>query len=378
LLGDGDIRVLMVDSEDTWRGGQAQVALLIRGLAEWGVGVVLAAPPGSAIAEKAREIEVPVRELRIAGDADLGAVWRLGGYIREDRFDIVHCHSSHAHGAAWLALALGHRKGSAGARRPKLVVSRRVDFPVGGNGPAALKYRRGVDMFLAISNGVRRVLLDGGVREEKITLVPSGIDLGKFDGVGGRADVDREFGFREGTTVVGNVAALAPHKSQADFVRAARIVRGEIPSARFLIVGEGELREDLEALAKELGLERDLTLTGFRRDALSLLSRFDCFVLSSYLEGLCTSIMDAQALGVPVVATRTGGVPDLVEDGETGLLVPPRDPERLGAAVIRMLRDGELRSRCVERAREKSKTYDYRRMVERTLDTYRRLLARAD
>jgi glycosyltransferase involved in cell wall biosynthesis len=368
----------MVDSEKSWRGGQGQVALLMNGLLEEkGVRVELAAPAGSAIARKAADAGIPVRPLRIAGGADAGAVWALRRYIREGDFDIVHCHSSHAHGAAWLAFALGRRGRSAGSKRPRLVVSRRVDFPVGRNGVSALKYRRGVDLFLAISTGVRRVLADAGVGEDRIALVPSGIDLGKFDCVGDTSYLEREFGIGGSTTVIGNVAALAPHKSQADFVRAAGIIKREIPGARFFIVGEGEVRPDLEALIGELGLERDVTLTGFRRDVLSLLSMFDCFVLSSYLEGLCTSIMDAHVLGVPVVATRTGGVPDLVEDGRTGLLVPPRDPKELAAGVVRMLRDSELRSRCVVRAKEMAKSYDYRRMVARTLEAYRSLLAKA-
>jgi glycosyltransferase involved in cell wall biosynthesis len=233
-------------------------------------------------------------------------------------------------------------------------------------------------MFLAISTGVRRVLLDAGVIEERVALVPSGIDLGKFDGIGDASSLEKEFGIGESATVIGNVAALAPHKSQSDFVRAAGIIKKKIPGARFFIVGEGEQRPDLEALIRELGLERDVTLTGFRRDVLALLSMFDCFVLSSYLEGLCTSIMDAQVLGVPVVATRTGGVPDLVEDGRTGLLVAPRDPDGLAAGVVRMLGDGELRSRCVRNAKEKTTSYDYRRMVAQTLAAYRSLLMNAD
>jgi glycosyltransferase involved in cell wall biosynthesis len=363
----------MVDSEDTWRGGQGQVSLLMRGLVERGVQVELAAPAGSAIALSAAKTGVPVRPLRIAGGADPRAAWVLRRLVREGRFDIVHCHSSHAHGVAWLAL--GDRGRTTSGREARLVVSRRVDFPVGRNPWSALKYRRGVDKFLAISTGVRRVLEDAGVADERIALVPSGIDLDKFDGIGDISYLDREFGLSVDTAVIGNVAALAPHKSQSDFVRAAAVVKREIPGSRFFIVGEGELRPRLEELVDELDLARDVVLTGFRRDVLSLLSRFDCFVLSSYLEGLCTSIMDAQALGVPVVATRTGGVPDLVEDGRTGLLVEPRDPEGLAAGILRMLRDGDLRSRCVRNAREKKESYDYRRMVALTLDAYRELLA---
>jgi glycosyltransferase involved in cell wall biosynthesis len=169
------------------------------------------------------------------------------------------------------------------------------------------------------------------------------------------------------------VAALAPHKSQADFIRAARIVLDRRPATKFLIVGEGKLRPRLESLVRELDLGGDVVLTGFRDDPLEILSTFTCFVLSSYLEGLGTSVMDAQAMGIPVVATRTGGVPDIVEDGVTGLLVPPRDPEALAAAIGRLLDDKELRQRVARKAVEYSRGYDYRQTVYKTLDAYREL-----
>lgn len=364
----------MVDSGKTWRGGQAQVELLMRGLRRRGVEATLCAPPGSVLARKAEEKGIPVLALTVSGGLDLGAVFRLQGYLRRRAYDIVHCHSSHAHSIAWLALGLLRGPLRGDATEPRLVVSRRVDFPVGAKGPGGARYRWGVDRYVAVSRGVRDVLAHCGVRADLIDIVPDGIDLAKFERVGDAGYLAGEFGLTPEHTVIGNVAALAPHKSQGDFVRAAAIIREEIPGARFFIVGEGELRPALEALVRELGLQKEVVLTGFRSDVLELLSRFDCFVLSSYLEGLCTSIMDAQAMGIPVVATRTGGVPDLVEDGETGLLVPPRDPSSLARAVVRMVRDGDLRRRCVRRAREQARSYDFETMVEGTLASYRRIL----
>jgi glycosyltransferase involved in cell wall biosynthesis len=375
--GGERIRVLMVDSEETWRGGQAQVDLLMRGLRDRGFDVALAAPPTSVIARKIEELGFTVFPLPTSGGLDLSAVFRLRRLLGNHPFDIVHCHSSHAHGIAWLALAARRGLTGAGGRGPRLLVSRRVDFPVGARGTWGAKYRWGVDRYVAVSTGVRKVLVDCGVREERVDVVPDGIDLAKFLEVGDPRYLTEEFGLSPEHTVVGNVAALAPHKSQVDFIRAAKIIRKEIPRARFFVVGEGELRPKLEALVEESGLQGDVVLTGFRRDVLELLSLFDCFVLSSYLEGLCTSIMDAHAMGVPVVATRTGGVPDLVLDGETGLLVPPRNPELLAAAVVRMLRDDTLRARCIQRAREQARTYDYTRMVEGTIEAYRRVVAPA-
>ena len=220
------------------------------------------------------------------------------------------------------------------------------------------------------------MLLACGLAEDRIRIVRSGIDLGKFAKVTDNSYLLKEFNLEPGTPVVGNIAALAPHKSQVDFIRAAKHVSSQMDDARFFIVGEGTLRPQLEALIRELDMGDRITMTGFREDVLEMICLLDCFVLSSYLEGLCTSIMDAHALSVPVVATRTGGVPDLVEDGVTGVLVPPREPEQLGKAIVRMLTDDRLRESCVTNAKKQSESYDYRNMVGGTLDAYRSLVGR--
>ncbi|NIM19425.1 MAG: glycosyltransferase [Candidatus Latescibacteria bacterium] len=361
-------RVLMVDSEETWRGGEAQLELLMKGLGDAGCSPALASPPGSRIGERAKQLGVPTFDVPIAGSADLMGAWRLRRLCRRESFDIIHSHSSHAHGVAFLA-TVGLRS------RPKLLVSRRVDFAVGSNRFSALKYRRGADVYLAISTGVRDVLIACGIERERIKLVPSGIDLGKFDRMNETSYLKKEFSLEKAEWIVGNVAALAPHKSQVDFIEAAAIVDKKMSGIKFLIVGEGELRRSLERKAQEVGMTEKIIFTGFRNDVLEILSTFDCFVLSSRLEGLCTSIMDAQAIGVPVVATNTGGIPDLIEDGETGLLVPPGERVELAQAMIRMLSDPQLRERCVGLAKKKSKQYDYENTVKKTIEVYREVLS---
>ena len=218
-----EMNVLMIDSEETWRGGEAQVSLLVGGLREHGVRVSLASPPHAAITRWARQAGVRTLSLSILGGMDLAAVWALRRHMRNNRFDIVHCHSSHAHSIAFMARRAARIRSSAGlGGTPRLVVSRRVDFPVAKNGFSALKYRHGADVYIAISNGVRDVLVAGGIAPERIRIVRSGIDFGKFAAVRDNRYLLDEFGLTEGTPVVGNVAALAPHKSQVDLIRAAK------------------------------------------------------------------------------------------------------------------------------------------------------------
>jgi glycosyltransferase involved in cell wall biosynthesis len=364
--GSESLRVLMVESERAWRGGEAQLRLLMKGLLAEGVSVELAAPPDSEIARRSGELNVPVHPVSIVGGMDAFSAWRLRRVIKRGRYDIVHSHASHAHSIAFMACATMKQ-------RPFQVVSRRVSFAAAANWLSGVKYRYGADLYLAISNDVRDVLVESGVPAEKIRLVPSGIDLETFANKRDSDYIKREFDITDETPVVGNVAALTPNKSQADLIRAARIVTDRFPHARFFVVGEGKKRGELEALISELDLDDTVVLTGFREDRLEVMSTFTCFVLSSRLEGLGTSVMDAQAMGVPVVATKTGGVPDIIEDDVTGLLVPVRDPDALARSIQRLLGDEGLRQRLAEKALAQAEGYDYRRMVYKTLDAYRQL-----
>ncbi|MDH3198168.1 MAG: glycosyltransferase [Candidatus Krumholzibacteria bacterium] len=358
-------RVLMVTSERTWRGGERQLHLLMRGLREEGVEVALAAPERSVIAQRARNLGVQAHALSFRGAAVAAAPGRLRALA--SGFDVVHAHASRAHGvvaAAWAGRG----------RRPLRVVSRRAAGRVGRGVGAALKYRRGADLYLAVSGAVRDDLVAGGVRGASIRVVADGIDLEALRALDGRERLRERLGWGAQRVVVGQVAALTPEKGQRDLVHAARAVCAARADAHFVIVGDGPLRARLEALARSLGVGERVTFAGFREDALSLLKVFDCFVASSRREGLGSSIMDAHALGVPVVATRTGGIPELVADGETGLLAPPADAEALAGAILRMLGDEGLRGRCTAAGLARSTGYDYRQMVYNTLNAYRALL----
>ena len=360
MKGERRPRVLMVDSERAWRGGQAQVRLLMKGLAQAGAEVALAAPADGALFGRAADVE------RIAWDARPLSWWRLRRAISAGGYDVVHSHASRAHGAAALA-RLGITP------RPAHVVSRRVvDRP--GRGAASLwKYRHGADGYIAISSHVRAVLAGAGIPAARIALVRDGIDLEQFGGGGDAAALRAEFGIDGATRIVGSIAALTPEKAHADLLRAAARVLAERGDVRFLIVGAGALGASLQGLARELGIADRVIFAGFRDDAAHLLRVFDVFVLCPQREGLGTSIMDAQAAGVPVVATRAGGIPEIVVDGESGLLVAPGSPHDLAGAILRMLGDGGLRERCTRTALEQSRGYDYHEMVYRTLDVYRRL-----
>lgn len=357
------LRVLIVDSERTWRGGQGQVLLLMRGLSERGQDITLAAPATGALFE--RSAPLGIERLAWPGTSGLISVLGMRAILARGNYDIVHSHASRAHGAVSMART-GLRAG------PLHVVSRRVDFPVARGPWGRWKYHRGADAYIAISNGVRDVLVGGGVDAQSITVVPSGIDLDRLSRARDPGYLRAEFNLRNGEPVLVNVAALAPHKAQSVLLDALSRLRSRV-SFRCFIVGDGALRGALEAQARSLRIDDIVTFTGFREDALEFIRLADVFVMSSRLEGLGTSIMDAQVLGAPVVATRTGGIPEIVEDGVTGVLAGPGDAQSLATALARMLEDRELREGCRVRAQAQSARYDYHQTVYKTLDVYRRL-----
>lgn len=362
------MRTAHLDTGRTWRGGQAQVLHLLRGLAARGHACLLLAPRGPLL-ERAGAAGVETLPWRPLAEWDVVASLRAAAALRRFGADVVHCHSAHSHATGVPAARL--------AGVPGVVVSRRVDFEVGGNALSRLKYRLPVDRYLCISRGVMEVMRMGGVPAARLALVPSGVELpaaGVRDPGAGAADLRGLLGAAPGTPVVGTVAALAPHKDHATLLRAAALVVARRPDVQFAWVGEGECRAALERRRAELGLERHVHLLGFRADALGLLAQFTVFALSSHLEGLCTSLLDAQSLGVPVVATAVGGVPDVVTDGRTGRLVPGRDPDSLARVLLEALDRPEERRRWAEAALVSVREFEVGRMVERTLAEYEAVL----
>jgi glycosyltransferase involved in cell wall biosynthesis len=359
--------VLHVDAGRGWRGGQAQVFELLRGLRGMGVRQALATPPRSALGRKAGSAGIAVLEIPMRGEWDLLAPRRIAREARRIGARLLHAHDSRAHGLCWRALP--------SLPEARLVVTRRVDFPVGGNWLSRRKYGAARTHYIAISTGVRDALTArGAVRPDRVDIVPSGIDPRRFRDGCRRDGLKRELGLAPGAVVIGQIAALADHKGQRYLIDAAKLVAAAHPESRFVIVGEGELRGALERQIAATGLTGTVHLAGFREDIETFLAGFDLFVLSSHMEGLGTSLLDAMWFGIPIVATRVGGVPDVIEDGVNGLLVAPRDPAALAQATLRLLADAGLRRRLGEEGRRTvEERFTAARMVEGTAAVYRGL-----
>jgi glycosyltransferase involved in cell wall biosynthesis len=328
------LSLFQIDSGKEWRGGQRQSFFLVRELKRKGYPCRFYVQPNSPLYKKAEQEDLPVFPLKVRSEADVLAVLKLSRQMKKAKCVLVHSHDAHA--AAVSALA-AYR-----AKIPLRVISRRVDFPLKNNYFSKIKYRKDIDMIIAISKGVKKVLVSSGIDKKKIKVVPSGIDYTPFENVSSKDYLHRELGFNKDDFLVGIVAHLADHKGHKYLIEAAGILKKKAPRIKLIIVGKGPLRMELDQQVKKLGVEDIVLFLGFREDVPQIMASLDLFVLSSYLEGLGTSIMDAMASHLPVVATEVGGIPELVIHEKTGLLVPPKNPAALAEAIIRIYKDRKL------------------------------------
>jgi L-malate glycosyltransferase len=305
------------------------VMTLLRELARRGHVSTLAADARGPLVRAADALGVATVPLRIRNHFDLRAGFRLRRLVRGH--DVVHFHTARAHAMAPLCRGVGAR----------LVVTRRMDYVPAGGPYARLLYNRAVDAVIAISKGVREALVRGGVEPDRIRVVPSGIDV---DGLAAPADaraaLRREWGIGPDAVAVVVLGALERRKGHAVLLAAAAQLGRDL---RYVFCGDGSERAALEAAAGSL--DGRVVFAGFRRDVPSCLAAADVVALPSLHEGLGVAALEAMAAARPLVASRVGGLGEVVVDGETGVLVPPSDPPALAAGIARLARDPGLRAR---------------------------------
>jgi glycosyltransferase involved in cell wall biosynthesis len=299
---------------------------LMTALADRGIDGTLACPAGSAIAAAAAGRGLAVVTHRLRGDLDLSALPFLFGLLRTARFDLLHAHSRRgADVFGGLAAAM------AGV---PAVLTRRVDRPeppwLGG-----LKYRS-YSRVVAISAAVREQLVAAGVPADRSHVIPSAIDAGASAPAWPRERFLKEFELGPGVQVVAVVAQLIPRKGHRLLLDAWPRIRSGCPDARLLVFGTGPLAGELMAQAAATS---GVHFAGFRPELRDFLGHVDVLAHPALAEGLGICLLEAQAAGVPVVGFRSGGVPEAVADGETGILVPPGDAVALAGAILSLLKD---------------------------------------
>ena len=275
-----------------------------------------------------------------AGDDDAAAIEAVAAHLAAVRADVVH---NHMYRAEVVGTRAAWRVAETGLPRPLVVGtvhSSRVRAHEDRELIRALTPR--MDHLIAVSRAIVRKIEDEGRTGPPVSLIYNGVDLQRYDHQEPCCTLREEYGLPESGAIVGIVARLEPEKGHATLLEAWSLVLRHHPDATLLVVGEGSRHDSLVERARELGIEGRVVFTGRRDDVPAVTAALDVAVLPSYREAQGLSILEAMALSRPVVATNVGGIPEVVVDGLTGLLVPPHDADALAAAVCRLLADHPL------------------------------------
>ena len=326
---------------------------------------------GTDIEAKLERAKVPVWYLGKRLGFDLRMYGRLGKVLKEFNPDVIHTHLS----------VLRHLFLWVGMQRPQIwvhtvhnVAEREVDWV--GKWVHRLAFRLGV-VPVAIAEEVAHSIVRV-YNIKNVPVIPNGIPLADYalsEEV--RQRWRTQEGYEEADLLFVSVARLSPQKDPFSLISAFARAASHTPSLHLLLVGEGPLRSDLEAWVREMGLGERVRFLGMRTDVPAILTAADVFVLSSLWEGNPLSVMEAMAAGKPVIASAVGGVPELVEDGVSGILVPPHKPEVLGRAMMRLAEDPALRQKMGKAAQERAlERFGVDRMAREYERLYRILLGR--
>ena len=361
----GPLRLLIVVDSLNVGGAERHVVDLALALHREGHAVTVACSVSGSLAEPLEAARIPVRPLLgriVKRRVSLPYTQALRKLLARERFDLVHAHIYASAAASSLA--------TVGTGVP-LVITEHTEALWQGRGGRLFSpwmYRR-TSHVIAVSDAIQRRLVErDGVAPDKITLLPNTVPPARQTH-GDALPLPAELADKP---LVGVVARLQPEKGVASFLRAASHVAREVPEARFVVVGDGPLRKELFGLAEELGVRDRVLFLGFRPDAQALLKLMDVVAVPSVSEGTPLVVLEAMAAGVPVVASRVGGIPGQIQPGRQGILVPPGDAKALGDALLGLLHDPELARRMGEAGRLRAETeFSHENMVRKVEGIYR-------
>lgn len=359
-------RVLLALPELEVGGVETHVIDLAIGLKRRGYEPIVASNGGKLVEKLATEnilhVEAPIHSK--APPVIASMVGRMRQVIRENRIELVHAHSRVP---AWICyLAMRGEKGN----RP-FVTTCHSTYSV-HVGSQVMTWG---DSMIAVSSFVRQHMLRNfGTAPDRITTVYNGVSPDLYDAARGKdmaARYKSELGLDNGTRVVGMVASLTPRKGYAYFIRAAQAILAQYPNVVFLGVGGGVQKDELESMAREAGLDSRFRFLGVRQDVRDLMYSFDIFVLSSMSEGLPYVILEAMCMKKPIVSTNVGGIPEAIEHGANGLLVPPKDVDALSHSILSLLEDTDQARALGEAAHRRiADSFSVEKMVDQTEQIY--------
>ena len=321
------LRILHTEWSDGWGGQERRVINEIAGMIQRGHHVVLATRPQCRIAKEAAARDIPVIFLDMKSKFDLGSILKLARYLRTEQIQIVNTHSGIDSWQGALAAKL--------AKVPVLVRTRHLNLPLKRSWHNFVHYM--ADQIISCGDSMKQFLIEScHFPAAQITSIPTGVDFTTFKPKLDRSAVRKALGIPEDAFVVVMVGIIRGVKRHTIALEAFQQILQGLPNARLVLAGEGPMRPDMERLAHALGITEQVLFLGHREDIPDLMAASDVLLLTSRSEGVPQAVTQALGLGIPVVATQVGGVPELVQHETTGLLVPAEDSPAAAAALMRI------------------------------------------
>jgi len=326
--------------------------------------------PNLALGEEAKALGLEVEIFPCKGRFDKNTIQMIRGYLEKKFIQIIHSHNYKSNFYArkairrndvrWVVTNHGRRFG------PTLFFYNLLD---------AFLVRK-ADRLIAVSGEIADKMRLAGIRKERICLIENGININRFTGNGSGESVKESLGIKKEARVIASVGSLTKEKGHAYLCEAAPRIIERFPEAIFLLVGDGLEREGLEQKAVSLKIRGKVIFAGMRKDIPEILSMVDVFVLPSLLEGLPIALLEAQAAKVPIIATSVGAIPKVVDDGVTGILIPPKAPEAIEKAIIRILSNKKASQEMAEKGFEKVKDiFSSEKMAAKYFSVYKELIS---
>lgn len=371
------LRVCHLASGDLWAGAEVQLATLLSGLVrrdDLELGVILF--NNGVLAERIRELDIPLWVIEESRHNSLSLLLQTRRLLENERFSVLHTHrykenilgtaaARMAGVAACVCTIHGLAEPFSGLKQLKALLYRGLNHWV---------YRHWMKRIIAVSHDIERRL---AVRfgNDKLVTIHNGIDLTHLDGIRPQSADRERLGASDESVVIGTAGRMMPVKAYDVLLRAARTVVDQAPNVRVVLVGDGPELPALKTLAAELDLGRNVVFHEFTPRVAELMILFDVFVLSSLTEGVSISLLEAMALGKPVVITDVGGNPEVAVDGETGFLVPSGKPEALADACLRLVGDPRLRETMGQAGRRRVEAqFSNERTVEAVAQLYHQVV----
>lgn len=361
------LNIAHVDIGLSLRGGQRQLLNLARGLRRRGYGQIIVCRDESDLEKCARAEEFSTFSLPGRDLLHAYGILQLRQFLRAAPCDLLHAHDGHGQTVAWMASV---------GMRVRRVACRRVAFlpSEGQRWTYSLKYAHTCDAVIAVSNFIREGAIRCGLPESIVEVIPDGIELpAELPSMENRARARARWGFEGGEFVVGHLGAFTHEKGQEVALQAFQLLCETLPQARLLLAGDGPTRHNPEIVRRCEALGSRVHLCGALADPADFFRALDLFVMPSMSEGLGSSALMAMSYGLPVVASRVGGLPEVVEEGRTGWLIEPGSPAALAQVISTAAGDQARLQQLGLNGRERARQFTVDIMVERTEALYRRL-----